>query len=71
MVSNGWKYNTDTIFVKEFEKIWIFYEIRIDFRKNSAVIQTSNSEKLTKIIKNVEFAQQIWQNYNRGCFFFI
>ena len=62
MVSNGWKYITDIISVKEFEKIWIIYEIRIDFRKNSAVIQTSNSGKLTKIIKNIKKAQRILQN---------
>ena len=56
MVSNGRKYIIDISSVKKFEKICIFHEIEINFRKNSAVIQISNSGKLTKIIKNIKNA---------------
>ena len=56
MVSNGRKYIIDISSVKKFEKICIFHETEIDFRKNSAVIQISNSGKLTKIIKNIKNA---------------
>ena len=62
MVSNGRKYIIDISSAKKFAKIWVFHGIKIDSRKNSAVIQTSNSGKLTKIIKNMKNAQKIWQN---------
>ena len=62
MVSNGRRYILDISSVKKFEKIWKFHENQIDFIKNSAVIQASNSGKGTKVIKNIKNAQKIWQN---------
>ena len=43
-VSNGKKFMIDFSSVKKIEKIWIFHEVTIDLRQNSAVMQTSNSE---------------------------
>ena len=54
MVSNGRKSFIDFSSVKKFEKIWIFIEVKIGLRKNSAVMQTSNSGKSNKIFINVK-----------------
>ena len=61
-VWNGKKYIIDFSFVKKLEKIWIFQEVAIDLRKNSAVMQTSNSRKLIKIFINVKNGQKFCQN---------
>ena len=61
-VSNSRKFIIDFSSVKKFEKFWIFEEVTIDLRKNSAVMQTSNSGKLIKIFINVKNGQRICQN---------
>ena len=61
MVSNSRKYIIDFSSVKKFEKIWIFQEVKIDLRKNSAVMQTSDSGKLVKIFINVKNGQKFCQ----------
>ena len=56
-VSNGKKFMIDFSSVQKFEIIWIFHEVTIDLRKNSAVMQTSNSGKLIKNFINVKNGQ--------------
>ena len=51
MVSNGRKYILDISSLKKFEKIWKFHEIEIDFIKNCALIQASNSG-IRQILEN-------------------
>ena len=51
MVSNGRKYILDISSLIKFEKIWKFHEIEIDFIKNCALIQASNSG-IRQILEN-------------------
>ena len=62
---NGRKCIIDFSSVNKFEKIWIFQEIKVDLRKNSAVMQTLNSGKLIKIFLNVKNAQKFRLNKRR------
>ena len=69
-VSNGRKYIIDFSSVKKFEKIWIFHEVTIDLRQNSAVMQTLNSGKLIKILINMKNGQKFAKT-KKYLFFFI
>ena len=69
-VSNGRQYIIDFSSVKKFQKIWIFQEVTIDLRKNSAVMQTSNSGKLIKIFINIQNGQRFCQNWKIWLFLF-
>ena len=53
----GLKYIINFSSVKDFEKIWIFHEIKIDLRK---ILLSSNLGKLTKIFLNIKNSKKFW-----------